>query len=167
MSELYIAEKKDIADAIASYIWPDGQFEKRLSGKGNGYYRQGDTFVSWAKGHVLALVNPDAYGQQFLKWEEYRCFPQQWLLYSPADKKDQFNILRELLKTKYDTLYHCGDADREGQLLIDEILQVGLADWFQSYPLRNGLCKTFRLPEHLEHRRGQDSYFGTSGKPGA
>lgn len=67
--------KKDIADAIASYIWPDGQFEKRLSGKGNGYYRQGDTFVSWAKGHVLALVNPDAYGQQFLKWEEYRCFP--------------------------------------------------------------------------------------------
>lgn len=123
MSELYIAEKKDIADAIASYIWPDGQFEKRLSGKGNGYYRQGDTFVSWAKGHVLALVNPDAYGQKFLKWDEYRCFPQQWLLYSPADKKDQFNILRELLKTKYDTLYHCGDADREGQLLIDEILQ--------------------------------------------
>lgn len=72
---------------------------------------------------MLALVNPDAYGQQFLKWDEYRCFPQQWLLYSPADKKDQFNILRELLKTKYDTLYHCGDADREGQLLIDEILQ--------------------------------------------
>lgn len=53
MSELYIAEKKDIADAIASYIWPDGQFEKKLPGKGNGYYQKGDTVISWAKGHVL------------------------------------------------------------------------------------------------------------------
>lgn len=123
MSELYIAEKKDIADAIASYIWPDGQFEKNLPGKGNGFYQKGDTVISWAKGHVLALVNPDTYDKKFEKWEEYRCFPKQWLLYSPADKKDQFNILKDLLKKSYDTLYHCGDADREGQLLIDEILQ--------------------------------------------
>ena len=46
--QLYIAEKPDIANAIAEYLWPEGGYRKAV-----GFYQKGSVAVSWAVGHLL------------------------------------------------------------------------------------------------------------------
>ena len=116
MQTLYIAEKPDIANAIAGYLWPSGGYKK-----GTGFYRKDDTIVSWAVGHLLELATPEAYEKRFARWTNYRIFPAVWKHEVIARSAAQFKVLADLLKTA-DLVVHAGDPDREGQLLIEEIL---------------------------------------------
>ena len=116
MQTLYIAEKPDIANAIAGYLWPSGGYKK-----GIGFYRKDDTVVSWAVGHLLELATPEAYDKRYASWKHYRIFPAAWKHEVIARSGAQFNVLAGLLKTA-DVVVHAGDPDREGQLLIEEIL---------------------------------------------
>ena len=51
--------------------------------------------------------------------------PQVWKLKTGKDCAKQFKIIKELV-AKADEIVHAGDPDREGQLLVDEVLeQVG------------------------------------------
>lgn len=122
MGLLYIAEKPDIGRALAGYLWSDGEYEKVVKGS-VGYLRKGDTTVTWARGHILALAMPEKYGEEFKTWRNYPIFPKldEWILYPPAESKAQFEVVRKLLKEN-EVVVHAGDPDREGQLLIDEIL---------------------------------------------
>ncbi|MEE3455204.1 MAG: hypothetical protein VZQ29_06265, partial [Succiniclasticum sp.] len=67
MQTLYIAEKPDIANAIADYLWPSGGYKKST-----GYYRKDDTIVSWAVGHLLELATPEEYEKRYANWKNYR-----------------------------------------------------------------------------------------------
>ena len=116
MQTLYIAEKPDIANAIAGYLWPSGGYKK-----GTGFYQKDDTVVSWAVGHLLELATPEAYDKRYASWKHYRIFPAAWKHEVIARSGAQFNVLAGLLKTA-DVVVHAGDPDREGQLLIEEIL---------------------------------------------
>ena len=116
MQTLYIAEKPDIANAIAGYLWPSGGYKK-----GTGFYRKDDTVVSWAVGHLLELATPEAYDRRYARWIHYRIFPQVWQHEVITRSAAQFKVLAGLLKTA-DVVVHAGDPDREGQLLIEEIL---------------------------------------------
>ena len=117
MQTLYIAEKPDIANAIAGYLWPSGGYKK-----GTGFYRKDDTIVSWAIGHLLELATPEAYDRRYARWIHYRIFPQVWQHKVITRSAAQFKVLAGLLKTA-DVVVHAGDPDREGQLLIEEILR--------------------------------------------
>ena len=116
MSTLYIAEKPDIANAIAGYLWPSGGYKK-----GTGFYQKDDTVVSWAVGHLLELATPEAYDKRYANWKNYRIFPAVWKHEVISRSSAQFKVVAGLLKTA-DVVVHAGDPDREGQLLIEEIL---------------------------------------------
>ena len=51
-------------------------------------------------------------------------FPTQWKLLPKSDKgvKAQLKVIKTLIP-KAQTIVNCGDPDREGQLLVDEILE--------------------------------------------
>ena len=116
MQTLYIAEKPDIANAIAGYLWPSGGYKKNT-----GFYQKDDTVVSWAVGHLLELATPEVYDKRYASWRNYRIFPTVWKHEVIARSGAQFKVLAGLLKAA-DVVIHAGDPDREGQLLIEEIL---------------------------------------------
>ncbi|OCR84649.1 DNA topoisomerase 3 [Campylobacter fetus] len=115
---LFIAEKPDLAKAIATGLVG---CEKTF----NGYIQKGNDLITWAFGHILKLAEPEVYDEKYKSWDvnllpikfnEFRFLPIE-------DKKKQLKIICELIKkSDVDTIIHCGDADDEGQILIDEIL---------------------------------------------
>ncbi|MGE1063593.1 DNA topoisomerase 3 [Megasphaera paucivorans] len=112
----YIAEKPDIGKALATYLWPDGNCHKE-----KGFIQQGDTTVTWAFGHILGLASPEEYGEEYKAWANYPILPKVWKLKPAAAAVAQLAVIKKLLM-EADIVVHAGDPDREGQLLIDEIL---------------------------------------------
>lgn len=115
MKTLFIAEKPDIARAIAGHLFPDGYTKTKH------YYEKGDTTVTWAFGHILRMAEPAEYDERYKAWSEYPIFPSDWKVLPMASSKEQLDAIGKLLKT-HDTVVNAGDPDREGQLLVDEIL---------------------------------------------
>ena len=112
---LFIAEKPALALAIASAL---GSVKKD-----DGCYIVEDNFVTWCFGHILQNSQPEDYDKKFAKWnlDDLPILPQSWTLQIKADTKKQFYIIKNLIK-KADEIVHAGDPDREGQLLVDELL---------------------------------------------
>ncbi|MDZ7923332.1 MAG: DNA topoisomerase III [Marinagarivorans sp.] len=116
---LYIAEKPSLARALASAL-PSSSSPTKT----DGYIAlaNGDV-VSWCIGHILELAEPEHYNAQFKKWrlDDLPIIPQQWHYQPKAQTHKQLKILLELIK-KATSIVHVGDPDREGQLLVDEVI---------------------------------------------
>jgi DNA topoisomerase-3 len=114
---LFIAEKPSLGRAIADVL-------PKPHKKGDGYISaaNGDT-VSWCIGHLLEQQQPEAYDPVFKKWshEHLPIIPQQWKLTVKKQTAKQLGVLRTLIK-QAEQLVHAGDPDREGQLLVDEVI---------------------------------------------
>lgn len=114
---LFIAEKPSLARAIADVLPKPHQ-------KGAGFIKaaNGD-IVSWCIGHLLEQATPEVYDERFKKWviDDLPIVPEKWVLMPKGSTKSQFDILVELIKSA-DQIVHAGDPDREGQLLVDEVL---------------------------------------------
>ena len=117
MKRLFIAEKRDIANAMADYLWPNG-YEKTPH-----FYHNGDDSdcVTWASGHILRLALPNEYPEFKRDRINYPLFPSPWKLLPYKNMEAQLDAIGALLK-EYSVVVNGGDADREGQLLVDEIL---------------------------------------------
>jgi DNA topoisomerase-3 len=121
---LVIAEKPSLARAIAA--------ELGATGRGDGFIECGDTIVTWCFGHLLEQADPDAYtpddlprtasGRKQWRQQDLPILPQTWILRSRPDGKQQLAVISRLLKTATEVV-HAGDPDREGQLLVDEVLE--------------------------------------------
>lgn len=115
--QLFIAEKPSLARAIAQGI---GKGDRK-----NGYIELdgGNTIVTWCFGHILEQYNPDEYDEKYKHWNmaDLPIIPEHWKLKVRKDAKDQFKVIKELA-SKADSIVNAGDPDREGQLLIDEVL---------------------------------------------
>ncbi|MCP5205235.1 MAG: DNA topoisomerase III [Pseudomonadales bacterium] len=115
--KLYIAEKPSLGRAIADVL-------PKPHRKADGciYVGNGDC-VSWCVGHLLEQAEPDAYDPQFKRWrlEHLPIVPEQWQLQPKACTRKQLAVLRKLVK-EADQLIHAGDPDREGQLLVDQVI---------------------------------------------
>ena len=114
---LIIAEKPSLGRAIADVL-------PKPHKKHEGYIEtaQGD-YVTWCVGHLLEQAEPDQYDPAYKQWklEHLPIVPQQWQLKPRKGVSKQLSVIRKLLKTA-DTIVHAGDPDREGQLLVDEVL---------------------------------------------
>ena len=79
--------------------------------------------VSWCIGHILAQADPEDYNSDLKKWrmETLPIIPEQWQLKPISRTRSQLTVLRKLVK-QADELIHAGDPDREGQLLVDEVI---------------------------------------------
>lgn len=118
MKTVFIAEKPDIASAIASFM---GKRLKKGAHAYTGTTSFGDTVVTWAYGHIMMTAMPGAYGKEYESFAKYPIFPESWKKLPSPKTKEQFDFIKKVLKTA-DVVVNAGDPDREGQLLIDEIL---------------------------------------------
>ena len=115
IERLYIAEKPDIARAIADYL--GGTWNKNKS-----FYKQGNTVITWCYGHILELFEPEDYKEEWRSWYQFPIIPEIWKNKPKADAVNQFKSIASLLKDTKEVI-HAGDPDEEGQLLVDEVLK--------------------------------------------
>lgn len=117
---LFIAEKPSLGRAIAENL---GGAIKPGGGARPTYLMVGGDAVTWVFGHILEQVPPEAYNPMFKSWRaaDLPIVPDQWRLQPRGDAKAQLAVIKDLIG-KADEIVHGGDPDREGQLLVDEVL---------------------------------------------
>lgn len=116
---LVIAEKPSVAQSIAAVL---GAGEKKDGFiEGNGY------LVSWCVGHLIGLAEAAAYGEQYRKWsyDSLPILPQEWKYTVAADKKAQFDTLKDLMhREDVSEVVNACDAGREGELIFRFVYEV-------------------------------------------
>lgn len=123
---LVIAEKPSLAKAIA-----EGLDASAKKGPEGSWVADGYT-ITYAVGHILEQAEPDAYlpkrvdengkEQKFWRWEDLPIFPKEWIKNPLPKVKEQLTKIGKLVR-QASLIIHAGDPDREGQIIIDEILQ--------------------------------------------
>ncbi|CAM3848373.1 DNA topoisomerase 3 [Vibrio aerogenes CECT 7868] len=117
MSRLFIAEKPGLGRAIAAVLPSPHHRDSGFIRCGNG------DIVTWCIGHLLEQVEPDAYDERYKKWrlEDLPIVPDKWQLKPRKSSAQQLKVIRKLLQS-HQHIIHAGDPDREGQLLVDEVI---------------------------------------------
>ncbi|TKE99304.1 DNA topoisomerase III [Vibrio kanaloae] len=117
MSRLIIAEKPSLGRAIAAALPNPQKKDQGFIKCGNG------DVVTWCIGHLLEQVEPDVYDDRYKKWNlaDLPIVPEQWQLRPRKTSSKQLTVIRKLLKDATQ-IVHAGDPDREGQLLVDEVI---------------------------------------------
>lgn len=133
MKRLFIAEKPSVGKAIAGALGIKKHYGNYIE------CRTGDT-VTWCFGHLLEPEDPDVYlpdgipvtksGHKKWRDQDLPILPKQWKYRlkqkdgktDPGVKK-QYQLIVKLAKAA-DVIVGAGDPDREGQLLIDEVLET-------------------------------------------
>ncbi|SHO55934.1 DNA topoisomerase III [Vibrio quintilis] len=117
MSRLFIAEKPSLGRAIAAVLPSPHHRDSGFIRCGNG------DVVTWCIGHLLEQAEPDAYDERYKKWrlEDLPILPDKWQLKPRKSSAQQLKVIRTLLKS-HQHIIHAGDPDREGQLLVDEVI---------------------------------------------
>ena len=114
---LFIAEKPSLAEAIARGL---GSVKKE-----NGFFsiKNSDAIVTWCYGHILEQFSPNDYDEKYKSWNIslLPIFPDEWKLKVKSSASKQFAVIKKLLN-EADEVVNAGDPDREGQLLVDEVL---------------------------------------------
>jgi DNA topoisomerase-3 len=112
---LFIAEKPSLARAIADVL-------PKPHRKGDGFIECGNgQVVTWCIGHLLEQAQPDVYDSRYARWNlnDLPIVPEKWRLQPPSVTK-QLNVIKRCSRGA--EVVHAGDPDREGQLLVDEVL---------------------------------------------
>lgn len=152
---LFIAEKPSVGREISKY----------LPGKGvakDGYIDHGDTIVTWAFGHMLEQAQPGDYDEKYQRWimQDLPIVPQKWKLLITKSSAKQFRVIKDLLD-RATSIVHAGDPDREGQLLIDEILDYYHIDKPVQRILVNALDEK-SIKESLQDLRSNEDFYPLS-----
>ena len=133
---LVIAEKPSMAADIANAIGVMHGFSVSRHGL---YHTVGNYTVVGAQGHLYSLKDAEAYGPQFAfpwKLDPLPVFPDKFELELNVEKKlgkvvnssltqsirTRVAKIKELIANA-DEVIHAGDPDREGQLIIDNVLR--------------------------------------------
>ena len=116
--KLIIAEKPSLGRAIAEFLGVEQRSQTHIVCK-DGYV------VSWLFGHLLELYDAYEYNPDWKSWSApLPIKPEQFKLKLKTNKgiKEQFNVIKEFAK-QATSLINAADPDREGQLLVDELLE--------------------------------------------
>lgn len=117
--KLIIAEKKELAEAIVAAIPGDKKYN------GNSI-TVGDYITCWIYGHILTHKEPEEIDPSLKKWnlESLPIYFPKWDKKPLPNKIGLFNSVKELMHSNQVTeIIHAGDADSEGQYLVDELLE--------------------------------------------
>ena len=121
MKKLIIAEKPSLARNIASAL--------NVKVNKEGYMENGKYIISWAFGHLFKLRDVDGYVGEKRKWSEVKLpfFPEKFEfdLKNDLGIKKHYKILNNLINSnEVDEIVNAGDADREGQIIVDIIINA-------------------------------------------
>ena len=116
IQRLFIAEKPSLGKAIAA--------ELGVTQTCQGYIVCGNDAVTWCFGHLLEQYDPDDYDEAWKLWRRSSLpmIPREWRLKPKESTRAQLQVISNLLGEAA-TVVNTGDPDREGQLLVDEVLE--------------------------------------------
>lgn len=122
---LILAEKPKVANEILKLPRFSGSIRKQGSKPYYGYYENEAYIVTWARGHLLEVLNPEDHEPRY---KEYRFEDLPIFLpikYKPIeDAKEQLSVVIELMKRNdVDHIINAADNDREGELIFREIYE--------------------------------------------
>ena len=156
---LVIAEKPSVAQSIAAVL---GAREKK-----DGFIEGDGYIISWCVGHLIGLAEAAAYGEQYKKWsyDSLPILPQEWKYTVAADKKAQFDTLKDLMhRDDVSEVVNACDAGREGELIFRFVYNTAGCKkpmrrlWISSMEddaIRNGFS-------HLKDGRDYDPLFASA-----
>lgn len=116
---VYICEKPSLAQALAGNL---GNPIRK-----DGFFQVNSDCVCWLRGHIIELLEPDDYKEE---WKRFKCtyetlpmFPERFeKKIKSGDYKKIYDTVK-FLCSKADIVVNVGDPDREGQYLVDEVLE--------------------------------------------
>jgi DNA topoisomerase III len=123
--KVIIAEKPDQGSTLAS-IFKHKKQNGFIEIFPNEVFSEG-AYVTWAIGHICQLVPPEKYQSEWKKWsiQSLPMIPSQFEYEVTKDKAKQFYIIKKLvLDPSVTEIIHAGDAGREGELIIRNILRL-------------------------------------------
>ncbi|GBG93758.1 DNA topoisomerase III [Ligilactobacillus salitolerans] len=182
MTTVILAEKPSQARAYVEAL--------HHSTKKAGYYEVSDsilpaaTTITFGFGHLVELATPDKYDRKYQRWslKNLPIFPAHYKFVVPADKRKQFNVVRELLK-QADTIIIATDSDREGENIAWSIMKQAKIDlksktlkrlWINSLEpeaIRDGLMNLrpgwdyYPAYQEAQTRQISDWLIGMNGSP--
>lgn len=114
--KVFIAEKPSLGRAIAEGLG--------ITQKSDGYIKCGNDIVTWCFGHLLDSAPPEHYNAAFKAWkrEHLPIIPPSFKLLPQDKTKSQIALIKKLV-SQCGSVVNAGDPDREGQLLVDEVLE--------------------------------------------
>ena len=95
--------------------------------KNKDYFENQDYIITSLFGHILELYKMDDYNKEYKQWniEDLPFFPEkfEWKLKNQKGIKERYNLIEKLiLRDDVDTIINCGDNDREGEVLVNNII---------------------------------------------
>lgn len=136
MTILCIAEKMSLAEAagkvLADMKGVKPEFDWGDSSKARQYNQVGDVKFVWLDGHAFEQAMPDYYlpddvpmnkagTAKIWREQDLPVIPPKWEIFPKAPKKRRLDMIEAELKT-CSLVWHMGDPDEEGQVLVDECL---------------------------------------------
>lgn len=132
---LCIAEKMSLAEAagkvLADMLGVKPEFEWGDASKSRQYNQVGNVKFVWLDGHAFEQAMPDHYlpndvplnskGAKVWRAQDLPVVPERWEIFPKEQKQRRLAMIEQDLKA-CDLVYHMGDPDEEGQVLVDECL---------------------------------------------
>lgn len=122
---LIIAEKPDQGSTLCS-PFPHTKRNGYIQIQPNSIFPNG-AYCTWAIGHLTQLVQPETYHAEWKQWklDMLPMIPNQFKYEVAKSKYKQFQIVKQLLKDEHVTeIIHAGDAGREGELIVRNIIML-------------------------------------------
>ena len=93
--------------------------------RGDGCLIGADSTVTWCIGHLLETAPPEAYSDQYKSWslDHLPIIPVHWQVEVKPKTAAQFKVIERLLSDAT-TVIIATDADREGEMIARELLEL-------------------------------------------